>query len=121
MPVIWTYRRLAFDVLAGLSLPLSLTDAAVDPLPKQVRVAAVAGVLLNHVDQYRAQRRATAVLLKALNAEVGGIGDELLGEGHLAAPGAPGIVHDRRVGNRAEPVSIRHVVRSVQRGSAGLR
>ncbi len=52
MRVIWTYRRLAFDVLAGLSLPLSLTDAAVDPFPKQVGVAAVAGVLLNHVDQY---------------------------------------------------------------------
>src|SRR5262249_24481551 len=46
MPVIWTSRRLAWDVLAELSLPLSLTDAAVDPLPKQVRVAAVAGVLL---------------------------------------------------------------------------
>ena len=34
MRVIWTYRRLAFGVLAGLSLPLSLTDAAVDPVPE---------------------------------------------------------------------------------------
>jgi hypothetical protein len=68
MPVIWTYRRLAFDVLALLSLPQSLTDAAVDPFPKQVGVAAVTGVLLNHVDQYRAQRRATAIRLEALNA-----------------------------------------------------
>ena len=51
-----------------LSLPLSLTDAAVDPFPKQVRVAAVAGVFLNHVDQDRAQRRAAAVRLDALNA-----------------------------------------------------
>jgi hypothetical protein len=66
--VIWRYRRLAFDVLAELPLPLSLTDAAVDPFPKQVGVAAVAGVLLNHVDQYRAQRRAAAVRLEALDA-----------------------------------------------------
>ena len=66
MRVIWTYRRLAFDVLA--ELPLSLTGAAVDPFPKHVGVAAVAGVLLNHVDQYRAQRRATAVRLEALDA-----------------------------------------------------
>ena len=33
-------------------LPLSLTDPAVDPFPQQVGVAAVAGVLLNHVHQY---------------------------------------------------------------------
>jgi hypothetical protein len=42
----------------------SLTDAAVDAFPKHVGVAAVAGVLLNHVDQHRAQRRATAVRSK---------------------------------------------------------
>ena len=65
--VIWTDRRLAFDVLAEWSLPLSLTDAAVDPFPKQVGVAAVAGVLLNHVDQYRAQRDAGAIGIEALN------------------------------------------------------
>ena len=54
--------------LAELSLPLSLTDTAVDPLPQQVGVAAVAGVLLNHVDQYRARRNASAVPIDALNA-----------------------------------------------------
>ena len=61
-------RKARVDVPAELSLPLSLTDAAVDPFPKQVRVAAVAGVFLNHVDQDRAQRRAAAVRLDALNA-----------------------------------------------------
>ena len=55
-------------MLAELSLPPSLTDAAVYPFPKQVGVAAVAGVPLNHVDQYRAQRRASAVPIEALNA-----------------------------------------------------
>ena len=54
MPVIWMYIRLACGVLAELSLPLLLTDAAVDTFPQHVGVAAVAGVLLNHVDQYRA-------------------------------------------------------------------
>ena len=49
-------------------MDLSLTDAAVHPFPKQVGVAAVAGVLLNHVDQHRAQRWAAAVRLQALNA-----------------------------------------------------
>ena len=68
MPVIWMYIRLACGVLAELSLPLLLTDAAVDTFPQHVGVAAVAGVLLNHVDQYRAQLRATAVRLEALNA-----------------------------------------------------
>ena len=48
--------------------PLSLTDAAVDPFPKQVGVAAVAGVLLNHVDQYRAELRVTAIRFEALHA-----------------------------------------------------
>jgi len=51
-----------------LSLPLSLTDAAVDPFPKQAGVTAVAGVLLNHVDQYPAHRRVSAVPIEALNA-----------------------------------------------------
>jgi hypothetical protein len=62
-----TKPRLACEVFAGLSLPLSLTDAAVDTFPQHVGVAAVAGVLLNHVDQYRAQLRATAVRPEALN------------------------------------------------------
>src|SRR5229473_2994811 len=62
-------RRLACGLLAELSLPLLLTDAAVDTFPQHVGVAAVAGVLLNHVDQYRAQRRATAVRLEALTKE----------------------------------------------------
>ena len=31
---------------------LSLADASVDPFPQQVGVAAVAGVLLDHVDQH---------------------------------------------------------------------
>jgi hypothetical protein len=65
-----TYRRLAFGVLAELSLPLSLTNAAVDPFPKQVGVTAVASVPLNQVDQYRAQRRVSAVPIEAVNAQV---------------------------------------------------
>jgi len=34
------------------SRSLLLTDAAVDAFPQQVGVPAVAGVLLDHVDQY---------------------------------------------------------------------
>jgi hypothetical protein len=74
--------------LAEMPLPLSLADAAVDPFPQQVGVAAVTGVLLDHVDQNRAQRDASAIPIEALDAQVGGIGDELLREGHLVAPGA---------------------------------
>jgi hypothetical protein len=69
MPVIWMYGKPAFDVLAELSLPLSLTDAAVDTLPQHVGVATVAGVLLNHVDQYRAQLWAAAVWAAAVRLQ----------------------------------------------------
>jgi hypothetical protein len=41
------------------------------------------------------------------DAELGGAGNELLREGDLVAPGLPGIVYDRWVGDRADPVSIR--------------
>jgi NADPH-dependent ferric siderophore reductase len=41
------------------------------------------------------------------DAEVGGACDELLREGDLVAPGLPGILYDRWVGDRAGPVSIR--------------
>src|SRR5258708_18651429 len=44
--------------LAELPLPLSLADAAVDPFPQQVGVAAVAGGLLPHVGQQREQHDA---------------------------------------------------------------
>jgi hypothetical protein len=71
MPVFWTYRRLACGVLAGLSLPLLLTEAAVGTFPQQVGVAAMAGVHLNHVDQHRAQFRAAAVRLEALTPRSG--------------------------------------------------
>ena len=64
---------------------------------------------------------ARAVPVDALDAEVGGIGGELLREGDLVAPGAPGVVHDRWVSDRVEPVTVRYVLRPVQRGRAGLR
>ena len=91
--------------LAGF--PLSLADASVDPFPQQVGVAAVAGVLLNHVDKHFAQRDGVPVSHSPPDAEVWGAGDELLREGDLVAPGLPGIVYDRWVGDRAGPVSIR--------------
>ena len=59
------------DNLAEMPLPLSLADAAVDPFPQQVGVAAVTGVLLDHVDQNRAQRDASAIPIQALDAQVG--------------------------------------------------
>src|SRR5215467_10849524 len=88
-------------------LPLSLADASVDPFPKQVGVAAMAGVLLDHVDKHFAQRDGVSVWHSPADAEVGGAGDELLREGDLVAPGLPGIVYDRWVGDRAGPVRIR--------------
>src|SRR5512133_3296922 len=91
--------------LAGFRL--SLADAPVDPFPQQVGVAAVAGVLLDHVDQHFAQRDSVSVSHSPADAEVGAVGDELLREGDLVAPGLPGLVYDRWVGDRAGPVSIR--------------
>ena len=91
--------------LAGFRL--SLAYASVDPFPQQVGVAAVAGVLLDHVDKHFAQRDGVSVSRSPADAEVGGAGDELLREGDLIAPGSPGIVYDRWVGDRAGPVSVR--------------
>lgn len=48
---------------------------------------------------------ADAVPHDALDAEVGGIGGELLREGDLVAPGPPGLVHDRGVGDCTAPQS----------------
>src|SRR5215469_6962637 len=91
--------------LAGF--PPSLADASVDPFPQQVGVAAVASVLLDHVDEHFAQRDGVSVSHSPADAEVGGVGDKLLREGDLVAPGFPGIVYDRRVADCASPVSIR--------------
>src|ERR1700747_1276053 len=88
------------------SFPLSLAAASVDPFPQQVGVAAVAGVLLDHVDKHFAQRDGVSVSHNPADAEVGGAGDELLREGDLVAPGLPGIVYDRWAGDRPGPVSI---------------
>src|SRR5260370_28351892 len=71
--------------LAGF--PLSLADASVDPFPQQVGVAAVTGVLLDHVDKHFAQRDGVSVSHSPGGAEVGGAGNELLREGDLVAPG----------------------------------
>ena len=55
--------------LAGF--PLSLADASVDTFPQQVGVAAVAGVLLDHVDKHFAQRDGVSVSHSPADAEVG--------------------------------------------------
>jgi hypothetical protein len=99
--VLWSGSR----NLAGF--PLSLADASVDPFPQQVGVAAMAGVLLDHVDKHFAQRDGVSISHSPTDAEVGGAGDELLREGDFAAPGLPRIVYNRWVGDRAGPVSIR--------------
>jgi len=78
-----------------------LADAAVDSLAEQVRVAEVAGVLLDHVEYHLAQRDGSAVLHGAPDGEIGRAGDELLREGDLLAPGQPGVGHHRRVCDRA--------------------
>jgi 2-haloacid dehalogenase len=97
-----------------------LPDTAVDPFPEQVGVAAVAGVLLDHVHQHLTQRDGVAVAHGAADTQVGRIGDELVREGDLLAPGLPGTGHDGRVGDRAEPVSVGGLVGPEQRGSVGL-
>ena len=55
--------------LAGF--PLSLADACVDPFPQQVGVAAVAGVLLDHLDNHFAQRDGVSVSHSPADAEAG--------------------------------------------------
>ncbi len=82
-----TATEIAAQASAIRIAPRSLSDAAVDPFPQEVGVAAVAGVLLDHVDQYRAQRDCRAVPVDALDAEVGRIGDEFLRESDLVTPG----------------------------------
>jgi len=56
---------------AGASFGGLLADAAVDPLPEQIGVAEVAGVLLDHVEYHLAQRDGRAVLHGAADGEVG--------------------------------------------------
>jgi hypothetical protein len=97
--------------LAGF--PPSLADASVDPFPQQVGVAAVAGVLLDHVDKHFAQRDGVSVWHSPADAEVGGVGDELLREGDLVAPCLPGIVCDRWVGDRAGSGTVSRSLLSV--------
>jgi hypothetical protein len=63
--------------LAGF--PVSLADASADPFPQQVGVAAVAGVLLDHVDKHFAQRDGVSVShTPPVDAELGGADDERL-------------------------------------------
>ena len=59
-------RRAGARLVRGL-----LADAAVDPLPEQIGVAEVAGVLLDHVEYHLAQRDGRAVLHRAADGEVG--------------------------------------------------
>jgi hypothetical protein len=56
---------------ARLVRPGLLADPAVDPLAEQVRVAEVAGILLDHVQYHLAQRDGRAVLHRAADGEVG--------------------------------------------------
>jgi len=53
------------------NFPLSLADASVDPFPKQVSAAAVAGVLLDHADKHFARRDGVSVSHGPADAEVG--------------------------------------------------
>src|SRR6185312_10038392 len=117
----WRGARRSFLGPGSSDLAASLADASVDPFPQQVGVAAVAGVLLDHVDKHFAQRDGVSVSHSPADAEIGRAGDELLREGDLVAPGSPGIINDRRVGDRAGPVSIRQVPGPVQRRRVGLR
>src|ERR1700691_1976511 len=96
-----------------------LADAAVDPLAEQVRVAEMAGVLLDHVEYHLAQRDGSAVLHRTADGEVGCAGDELFREGDLLAPGLPGVCYYRRICCRARPVGVLDVAGPVQRGRVG--
>ena len=67
-------RRSSFRGLAAAispAFPLSLADASVDPFPQQAGVAAVAGVLLDHVDNHFAQRDGVSVWHGPADGEVG--------------------------------------------------
>lgn len=55
-------------------------------------MAAVARVLLDHVDKHFAQRDGVSVSHSPEDAQVRCAGDELLREGDLGAPGFPGII-----------------------------
>ena len=48
-----------------------LTDATVDPLAEQIGLTDVAGVLLDHVKYYLAQRDGRAILHGAADGEIG--------------------------------------------------
>ena len=83
-------------------------------------MAEVAGVLLDHVEYHLAQRDGRAVLHRSADGEVGRAGGELLREGDLFVPGAPGAGHHRRICHRARPVGVLDVVGPVQRRRVGL-
>ena len=96
-----------------LTLPDELlADAAVDAFAEQVGVAVVAGVLLDHVHQELTQRHRLALGVLADEVEVV-VGDELIGEGYFRAPGRPGLVDGRLVGDGAVEVAVRVVRRLV--------
>jgi hypothetical protein len=77
--ILAAWRGLAGEVVQS-GYWRSLADAAVDAFSQQVGVAAVAGVLLDHVDQHFTQRDLRAVRHGAFCAEVGGASDERFGE-----------------------------------------
>src|SRR6266487_4340956 len=102
--------------------PSSLADASVDPLAQQVDVTHVAGVLLDHADQYLAQRHmpsAAAALARGVVAgdvETGRRGHEPGGELYLRAPRLPCLRHHLRVGDGAVEVAVPVGVGAVQQG-----
>lgn len=96
-----------------------LADAAVDALAQKVRVPAVPRVIhdLRHEHVAKLQVRTVGAEVGDAGvpgAEVGDAGYELVGELHLGPPLPPGVVHDRRVGDRTVPVAVPVLVGAVQ-------
>ena len=63
-------------------------------------------VLLDHVDDYLAQRDAAAIPRGPADAEVVGVRDETLGEADLVAPKLPRLGDHGGIGHRAGPVGV---------------
>ena len=88
-----------------MSTQLLLPHSPVDPLPQQVGVSAVPGVLLDHVHQHLTQRDRASVVVPG-DAEIAVVGHELIGERDLGPPHRPRLGDDLGVGHRAVSVPV---------------
>ena len=114
------YHRRGYGTLPD---PVLYAGGAVDALPEQVRMAVVAGVLLDHVDVDPAE--ADVLLHEAAGAGQGAAGAVLAGAGDLRAPGGKGVAQGGALSPDRVGWNIRGAVRSPfgikERGSGPRR